>query len=79
MDDQTKHNVLRTLVHISPPCNMAQARGIVNDALATVMHAMQTTITTTAGSTTGSLPFAQDKFLKVPLITEWLLGHYTYL
>jgi hypothetical protein len=33
------------------------------------MHAMHTTIATTVGSTPGSLAFAQDMFLKVPLIT----------
>ena len=35
------------------------------------MHAMQTTIATTVGSTPGSLAFAWDMFLKVPLITDW--------
>jgi hypothetical protein len=35
------------------------------------MHAMQTTVATTVGSTPGSLAFAQDMFLKVPLITDW--------
>jgi hypothetical protein len=35
------------------------------------MHAMQITVATTVGSTPGSLDFAQDMFLKVPLITDW--------
>ncbi len=35
------------------------------------MHAMQTTIATTVGSSPGSLAFAQDMFLNVPLITDW--------
>ena len=35
------------------------------------MHAMQTTAATTVGSTPGSLAFARDMFLKVPLITDW--------
>jgi hypothetical protein len=34
------------------------------------MHAMQTTGATTIGSTPGFLAFAQDMFLKVPLITD---------
>jgi hypothetical protein len=68
---QTINNVLRTLVHTYPPRNMTQARGIIKDALATAMHAMQTTIATTLGSTTGALAFAQDMFLKVPLIADW--------
>ncbi len=55
---QTANNILRTLVHTNPPCNMTQARNISDDALATTMHAMQTTITATLGSTPGALAFA---------------------
>ncbi len=62
---QTVTNVLRTLVHTNPPQNMTQARDIIDDALATVMHAMQTTIATTLGSTLGALAFARDMFLNV--------------
>ena len=38
----TVGNVLQTLVYTNPPQNMAQARDIVDDALATTMHAMRT-------------------------------------
>ncbi len=55
-------NVLRTLVHTNPPRNMTQARDIIDNALATAMHAMQTTIATTLGSTPGALAFARDMF-----------------
>ncbi len=51
-------NVLRTLVHTNPSPNMTQARDIINDALATAIHAMQTTIATTLGNTPGALAFA---------------------
>jgi hypothetical protein len=68
---QTVNNVLRTLVHTNSPRNMTQARDIIDDALATAMHAMQTTIATTLGSTPGALAFAQDMFLNVPLIADW--------
>ncbi len=49
---------------------MTQARDIIDETLATAMHAMQTTVATTVGSTPDSLAFAQDMFLKVPLITD---------
>jgi hypothetical protein len=49
--------MLRTLVHTNPPCNMTQARDIINDALATAMHDMQTTVATTLESTPGALAF----------------------
>jgi hypothetical protein len=64
-------NVLRTLVHTNPPQNMTQARDIIDDALATAMHAMQATVATTLGSTPGALAFARDMFLNVPLIADW--------
>jgi hypothetical protein len=68
---QTETKVLRTLVHTDPPQNMTQARNIIDDALATAMHAMQTTIANTLGSTLGALAFAQDMFLNVQLIADW--------
>ncbi len=55
---QTVNNVLRTLVYTNPPRNMTQARDIIDDALAIAMHAMQTTVATTLGSTVGALAFA---------------------
>jgi hypothetical protein len=68
---QTVTNMLRTLVHTNPSQNMTQARDIIDDALATAMHAMQTTVATTLGSTLCALAFAQDIFLIVPLIADW--------
>jgi hypothetical protein len=55
---QTVTNMLRTLVHTNPPQNMTQARDIIDDALATAMHPMQTTAATTLGSMPGALAFA---------------------
>ncbi len=55
---QTVTNVLRTLVHTNSPRNMTQARDIIDNALATAMNAMQTTVATTLGSTPGALAFA---------------------
>jgi hypothetical protein len=68
---QTVTNVLRTLVHINLPQNMTQARDIIDDALATAMHAIQTTAATTLGSTPGTLAFARDMFLNMLLIADW--------
>jgi hypothetical protein len=47
-----------SLVHTIPPRNMTQARNIIDDALATAMHSMQTIIATTLGSTPGAFAFA---------------------
>jgi hypothetical protein len=73
---QAVNNVQRKLVHTNSPCNVTQARDIIDDALATAMHAMQTTIATTLGSTPGAFVFAQDMFLNVPLVADWqAIGH----
>jgi hypothetical protein len=50
---------------------MTKARDIIDDPLATAMHAMQTTIATTLGSTAGALAFTRDMFLNMPLIADW--------
>jgi hypothetical protein len=55
---QTVTNVLRTLVHTNPSQNITQARDIIDNALATAIHAMQTTVATTLGSAPGALAFA---------------------
>jgi hypothetical protein len=69
--NQTVTNVLRTLVHTNPPLNMTQARDMIDNSLATAMHAMQTNIATTLGSTPGALAFAEYMFLNTPLIADW--------
>ena len=68
---QTVGNVLRTLLYSNPPQNMTQAREIIDQALATAMHATRTTIMTTLGGTPGSLAFSRDMFLNIPLIADW--------
>jgi hypothetical protein len=49
---------------------MTQARDIIDNALATAMHPMGTTVATTLGSTPGALAFARDMFLNVLLIAD---------
>jgi hypothetical protein len=68
---QTVDNALRTLVHCNPPQNMTQARDIIDDALASAMHAMRTTVAMTLRSAPRALPFSRDMFLNVPLIADW--------
>ena len=50
---------------------MTQARDIIDQALATAMHAMRTTVATTLGSTPGALAFSRDMFLNIPLVADW--------
>ena len=50
---------------------MTQARDIMDDALATAMHAMRTVVATSLGSTPGALAFSRDMLLKMLLVTVW--------
>ena len=68
---QTVGNMLRVLLYSNPPQNMTQARDIVDQALATAMHAMRVTTASTLGSMPGALAFSRDMFLNVPLIVDW--------
>ena len=68
---QTVGNVLRIYLYSNPPQNMPQARDIIDQALATAMHAMRTTVATTLGSTPGALAFSRDMFLNIPLVANW--------
>eukprot|EP00957_Ditylum_brightwellii_P036730 2781865-Ditylum_brightwellii.AAC.1 len=68
---QTVGNVLRTYLYSNLPINMTQARDIIDQALATAMHIMQTTVAVMLGSTPGALAFSRDMFLNTPLIANW--------
>jgi len=67
---QTVDNILRTLRYSNSQQNMAQARAIIDLALAIVMHAMRTTTATTLGSTPDTLAFSGDMFLNVTLVAD---------
>ena len=43
----------------------------MDDALATAMHDMQTTVPPTLGITPGALTFSRYMFLNVPLVADW--------
>ena len=51
---------------------MDNARDIIDDALATAMHAMRTNVTSALGSSPGALVFGRDMFLNVPLVADWV-------
>ncbi len=65
---QTVENVLRVLIHGNPPKTISKVKDIVYKVLSTAIHAMRITVATTLGSAPGSLAFAQDMFLNVPLV-----------
>jgi hypothetical protein len=50
---------------------MIQAKDIMDDALATAMHAMRSVVATSLGSTPGALAFGRDMLLNVPIVADW--------
>jgi hypothetical protein len=68
---QTAGYILRTLLHTTPPTDVENAKEVIDKALSTAMHAMRTTVATALGASPGTLVFARDMFLDIPLIAEW--------
>ena len=68
---QTVRNVLRVLLYSNPPKNVTQARDIMDDALATAIHAMRNAVATSLGRTPGALAFRRDMLLNIPLVADW--------
>jgi transposase InsO family protein len=69
---QTVGNVLRTLVHLNPPENGNQARQLVENALATAMHATRCGVHRSLGIAPGALVYQRDMFLDLPIIADLL-------
>ena len=72
---QTVGNVLRTLLYANPPHNLQEANDLVDSALATAIHALQTNVSSALGTSPGALAFACDMFLNVPLTADWIAIH----
>ena len=72
---QTVGNVLRTLLYANPPHNLQEANDLVDSALATAIHALQTNVSSALGTSPGALAFARDMFLNVPLTADWIAIH----
>ena len=50
---------------------MSKTKDIVYKVLSMAIHAMRITVTTTLSSAPGSLAFARNMFLNVPLVADW--------
>ena len=65
---QTMGNILRTLLHGHPINNAQDANDIVDNALATTMHALRAGVSRTLNyNSPGALAFRRDMFLNIPL------------
>ncbi len=68
---QTVAMVLKTLLLAQPPQSSFKATSLVDDALATAMHALRSMVSTTRQAAPGGLTFSQDMFLKIPPLADW--------
>ena len=66
----TVGNVLRTLIHTEPPKTLADAKTLIDSALATASHAVRTNISQATGYSPGALAFHRDMLLDVPLVID---------
>ncbi len=68
---QTVATVLKPLLFAQTPQAHCHAALLFCDALATAMHALQSTVSTTLQATPGGLAFSCNMFLNIPLLADW--------
>ncbi len=68
---KTVATVLKILLLVQPPQTHCQAALLVNDALATAMHPLRSTVSTMLQATPGGLTLSQFMFLDIPLLADW--------
>ena len=72
-DRQTNFfSILRELILREKPCTLADARVLVDSALATASHAVRTNVSQTTGYSPGALAFHRDMLLDVPIVADLL-------
>ena len=65
--------VIRTLIHTQPPDSQQAAEHLVDNAIASAMHALRCNPVTTLGNySPGALVFNRDMFLNIPLVADIL-------
>ena len=67
---QTIGNTLRTVVFTNPPTNAEEANQLIDNALATAMHATRCSVNATLQNSPGAIVFNRDMFIDVPLIAD---------
>ena len=65
---QTVGNILRTLIHGHPITNLTRAEDVVDNALATTMHALRAAVSRALDfNSPGAIAFRRDMYLNLPL------------
>ena len=63
-------NILRTVMYTNPPTNQMEANQVLNNALATAMHATRCTVNATLQNSAGAIVYNRDMLIDVPLIAD---------
>ncbi|KAG7358619.1 hypothetical protein IV203_015208 [Nitzschia inconspicua] len=66
--NSTLGDILRTLLREQPPATIVDAYGIIDNALASVIFALRSSINRTFGVSPGALVFQRDLFHPIPLM-----------
>ena len=69
---QTVGTVVRTLVHENKLRTLKQAQVVIDQALASALHAVRTNVNQATGYAPGALAFHWDMLLNIPLVVDLL-------
>lgn len=70
---QTVGNTLRAMHSMNPPDGIASATQLVDMALANCLYATRATVHSGLRASPGSLAFARDMILDIPVVADWTL------
>ena len=68
---QTVLMILKMTIEASQTQNVDDVNNLVEYALASAMHILRATVSTTLKATPGGLAFSRNMLLNVPLIADW--------
>ena len=69
---KTMADILRVMIHVDPPQNEPHTTNMIDNALATVVHASRCAVNHTMQTSLGAMVFNRDMMINVPLIANLL-------
>ena len=65
-------DTLRVMIHVDPPQNEPHTTNMIDNALATVVHASRCAVNHTMQTSPGAMVFNRDMMINIPLIANLL-------
>jgi transposase InsO family protein len=69
---KTMADILRVMMHVSPPTNEEETTNLIDNALSTVVHASRCSVNHTMKTSPGAMLFNRDMMTNIPLISNLL-------